>query len=107
MAWGFPAVTLIKVTPGSRTPGQATGGVNATSASHSAKGIQESYRDNEIDSVAVKIGDRKVLILGATLPAGVVPVPGDRVISEGVTYSVVNVSRDPAAATYTLQARGS
>jgi hypothetical protein len=32
-------------------------------------------------------------------------VPGDRVTARGKSYSIIDVSSDPALATYTLQAR--
>lgn len=103
---GLLPATLIKVTPGTRTPGSLTGGANATTASYSARGILVEYDDKEIDGTLVVKGDKQVLLLGATIASSKIPVPGDSVTIEGYTYNIIKVSRDPAAATYSCQVRG-
>lgn len=106
MGPGLLAATLIKVFPGTRTSGNLAGGTNASTLSYPARGFTESYRASQIDGDLVRRGDRKVVLLGATIPGRVVPEAGDRLTIEGRTFSVVRVERDPAAATYTLQVRG-
>lgn len=104
---GVLDLTLIKVTPGTRTGGQLTGGTNPTTASTAGKGFIDDYQDRQIDETVIRRGDRRVLIVGNSLSGGsVIPAAGDQVTIEGATYEIVNVARDPAAATYTCQVRG-
>ena len=106
MGSGLLAATLVSVTPGTPTPGSLTSGSNPTTVSSSCRAVMEDYLDREVDGTLVVVGDRKVLILGASLPSGVIPEPGDRVTIESSTFDVIRVMRDPAAASYTCQARG-
>ena len=48
-------------------------------------------------------GDRRVTILADTLR--ITPKPGDSVTIKGVAMIIIKVTSDPAAATWTLQAR--
>lgn len=107
MSAGLLDLTLIKITPGTRTVGQLTAGTNPTSASTAGKGIIDDYQDRQINETTIKRGDRRVLIIGNSLSGGaVIPEAGDQVTIEGATYEIVGVERDPAAATYTCQVRG-
>lgn len=99
-------VTLTKVAAGSRTPGSLTGGVNPTISTVSTSGIIDDYSEYQVDGTIVVRGDRRLLLIGKPLTdAGVVPAPNDRATIEGTEYNIVNVQRDPAAATYTCQVR--
>ena len=100
----LPAV-LTKVTPGTRTAGSLTAGTNSTSVDHDCRGFIDDYDASQIDGTLIKMDDHKVTIIGGTLPAGVIPVQNDHVFIEGTTYEIIRVKRDPAAATYTCQAR--
>ncbi len=97
--------TLTKVIPGARTPSNLPGGTGATTADYTARGIIEDYTDAQIDGTLIAAGDRKVLLLGASIAGAAVPMPGDRVTIEGATYNVRRVERDPAGATYSLTVR--
>lgn len=101
----LPEVRLTRRTESTRTDGQLTGGKTVKEKNHNTVGIVEEYSEGQIDGEIVKMGDRKLLIIAANLPTGVVPQPGDRARTENVIYDVVAVKRDPAAATYTLQVR--
>lgn len=111
---GVLPLTLVKREPGSRTPGSLSAGTNPTTTSHTGRGFISDYSEVQIGQQAgggegrtlVQRGDRRVIILGNTLSPAAVPEPGDRVTIEGDEYSIVNVMRDPAAATYTCQVRG-
>ena len=106
-AGGLIPLTLLTRTGGTRTTGDPAGGRNATESPSTGQGIIEDYLDDEIDGTVVRQGDRRVLIMGASLPSGVVPSTNDSVTIEGRTYKIVGpVKRDPAAASYTCQARG-
>lgn len=80
----------------------------AASTSIPCRGFIEDFSSRSIDGTLIKAGDRKITLLGATLK-GVEPDPGvarDRVLVEGKTWAVHRiVSRDPAGATFIIQAR--
>ena len=103
---GVLPTVLTKVTPGTRTPGDLTGGTNPTTTDYSARGFLDDYRDFQIDGTIIQRGDRIALLIGDTIASSQVPEPGDKITVEGATYNVVNVKRDPAAATYECQVRG-
>lgn len=96
--------TLTKVTPGQRT--ESTGGTNPTSKPYPCQGIIEHYVGRQIDGTRIRANDRRILLIANSLPAGIVPAHGDRVTIEGSTWNVVTLEdRDPAGATYVVQAR--
>lgn len=99
-------MSLSKVTPGTRSPTDPSAGTNPATRSYPCRGILESYRDSQFDGTIIQRGDRKALILGGTLPTGIIPTSGDAVSAEGSVFKVVAVDRDPDAATYTCQVRG-
>jgi hypothetical protein len=103
---GLLDATLTVVTGAARTAGSLTGGTNPTTTSHTAKGFLDDYKDFQIDGTIVQRGDRMVVLLGASIDPAAVPTAGDRVTIEGESFNIVNVERDPAAATYTMQVRG-
>lgn len=102
---GLPVITLIKVTTGTRDPNDPTAGNRATEKSYKGRGFLDDYKDYQIDETTIRRGDRKILVTGSSLN-GIVPSAGDSIIAEGITFSIINVKRDPAAATYTCQGRG-
>jgi hypothetical protein len=94
-------------TYGSRTTGSLSDGQAASFRRYNFRGIQTDYKTTEIDGTRVIRGDKRVLIIGGTLPSGIVPGPDDEVEIEGRTLRIVALERrDPAAATYVVQARG-
>ena len=96
--------TLHVVTEGTRGA-NLTGGTNPTETDHTVKGFVDDYRDREIDGTIIQRGDRKITLLGGSLPSGVVPKVQDKVTAEGIKWTIVNVMRDPAGATYECQSR--
>ncbi len=105
MSSGLLPATLHHTTPGVRTPGDPTAGTNPTTTDHACRGIADDYRDAEIDGTVVLANDRKVLLIGNSIVGLVVPEQNDGVTIEGVRYTIINIKRDPAAATYLCQAR--
>ncbi|HEU4727678.1 MAG TPA: hypothetical protein VFT22_07310 [Kofleriaceae bacterium] len=99
--------TLIRVAAGTRTAGTVTAGTNPTSTSYAVQAIPVDTRTLMRDGTLITGVDRAIRILGATLPSGVVPIPGDRITLEGTTSTIVaeGVSRDAASATYLCQCR--
>ncbi len=106
MSSGLLPATLHSIAIGTRTAGDPTAGTNPTTTDHACRGIQDDYNENEIDGDLVRVGDRKILLIGNSIAELVVPKPNDEVTIEGRRYTVVRVKRDPAAATYLCQGRG-
>lgn len=108
VAPGVLDATLVKVAPGTRTPGSLTAGTNPTTTNYACRGFIDSQRVQFADGAAVKEGRKMVVLIGDTIDSGsgVAPAPGDRIIIEGTTYVIPEggtIDRDPAAATYTCE----
>ncbi|MBK4723439.1 hypothetical protein JJL56_31810 [Azospirillum sp. YIM DDC1] len=75
---------------------------------HPCKGLVTGYSDHVIAGGIVRATDKRAIILGATLPDGVRPRPGDRITTpEGIisivpagTTGAPPVQSDPAGAAY-------
>lgn len=106
MASGLLPVTLIKEIPGARGAVLSAGQPLAPK-SYACRGFTDEYKLNQFDGNTILRGDKKILILGDTLPKGITPEGNDRVVCENITYVIQGVpERDPAAATYVCQVRG-
>jgi len=101
----LPKYKLQKRSVASRVSGSLTSGKKVSFRSFTCRGMLDSYDESRIDETNIKTGDRRVLILGDSLPKGVAPQPDDRILAEGATFTIINVMRDPDAATYTCQVR--
>jgi hypothetical protein len=106
-----PAV-LIKVTPGTRTPGAVTGGTHPTTVSYAAEGIEASLTSLRLSGALITGVTAAIRLLGSTIASGQVPVSGDRISIDGRTYTIaadeggrLAVTRDPAAASYLCQCK--
>ena len=90
----------------SRDPADSTK-VITVETNHACKGFIDVFTDKWVNGTTVKIDDHKIVILGASLPTGIVPEPGDKITAEGKVYVIVKdgVTRDPAGATYECQSR--
>lgn len=96
--------TLVETVVGART-GDVTAGRAQTAVNHSFEGVLDDYETDEVDGTTVQAGDRRVLVIAGSLVSPVVPQPNWNVTIEGQTYRVTRVLRDPAAATWELNAR--
>ncbi len=76
---GVKPCTLIKVVPGTRTPGAIAGGTNPTETPYAATGWIESYTADDIDNDLIRADDRRISILGASIALGQTPAPDDKV----------------------------
>ncbi len=101
---GLLDATLTKVT-GTTRQANRTGGTVESTTSHTCKGVMEDYTARQIDGTIVQVGDRRVLLLGASISPAAVPEANDRITIEGETLYVLRVERDPAAAAYVCQVR--
>ena len=103
VAPGVLEVTLTKFAPGTRTPGQLTGGTNPTSTTYACRGFIDSQSRTYLKGSRTQTSSVVVVLIGDTISGGsVAPSDGDLVTIEGTTYVINDIDRDPAAATYTL-----
>lgn len=79
---------------------------------HACKALLTNYSDFRRQALGIPATDRLVLVLGASLPAGVIPAKGNRITAPDpakglapATFEVISITGDPAAAVYKLQAR--
>lgn len=102
---GFPTGTLTKITPGTRTPGDITGGTNPTTTTHTFNGFLESKEVRRPEQVGASVVP-VISILGASVSPVAVPDVNDEVLIEGATYILVRLTeRDGAAALYEFEAQ--
>ena len=93
---GFGPMTLISVTPGTRDPNEPSKGNNPTTTSHACKGRQgvrrsgywQFWQNAQASNGTSRTSFVGFTILGATLPTGVTPKAGDRVVHKGKTYTI-------------------
>lgn len=97
---GVNDATLTKVTTGTRTGGQLTGGANPTSATYACKGFVDMLDRNRIDGTLAADTDVIVAIIGDSIAGGQTPTAGDRVTILGAEYNIIQVEVDPALAVY-------
>jgi hypothetical protein len=105
---GVLAVTITREAPTTeRDPDNLTGGLTrAPPQSWACQGFWEDFTGQPPPGVEVLLNDRKAVLIGDTLPAGVVVQQGDGLTIEGQTLWVVKlINRDPAAAVYVYQCR--
>src|SRR5215831_14215893 len=104
--------TLIKVTPGARTPGAISAGTHPSTTVYPVQGIPVSMTPFRIAGTLIAGVDRVIKLFGATLPAGITPQPGNRIAIDGSTSTIVGdsgglraVTVDAAKAVYACQCR--
>ena len=100
----LPRGVLSKEVQGSRDPDNLAGGRSGTSTSHTFRGIRIGLESLRKDTILPDARDA-VLIIGDTIRPAAIPVTNDKVLVESITFTVVGVSRDPDAATYTCQVK--
>lgn len=93
--------------PGSPSPDGQGGWIEGAATVHPVRLIVSDYSDflRSQDSGAFGAKDRRVIVLASSLPSGVVPAVDQELVAEGVTWRALRVVRDPAGATYEIQAR--
>lgn len=95
---------VLKVPADAESDGQG-GFIPGTPVSKTCKVLVDDFSDYRRQALGVPANDRKIIVLAASIEDGAVPAPGYIVTAQGRDWSVVSVVRDPAAATYELQAR--
>lgn len=91
--------------PGTPTSDGQGGTIPGTPVSKACKVLVEDYSDFRRQALGIPANDRKIIVLADSIADGAVPAPGYTITAEGRDWSVISVARDPAAATYELQAR--
>jgi hypothetical protein len=98
--------TITKRTRGERDPAALTAGRPVIATNFTCTGFWDDYTGMPPAGIEVKLGDRRAVLIGDTIPAGAIPDRDDAITIEGATLYVVQLeSRDPAAAVYTYQCR--
>lgn len=98
--------------PGERQPDEQGGWKAGDPTSHSCKALVTDYSDYRRLTLGIPASDRLVLVLGASLPAGVIPAKGHKITAPdparglaSATFEVIALGGGPAGALYRLQAR--
>ena len=93
--------TLRKITYSAFNPADPTASPTQTVVTHTFKGIFDLYDQRRFGDTAIKTGERIVLLLGESLPHGVLPEVDDEIVLEGDTVKIVGpIVRDPDKASY-------
>ena len=91
--------------PGTPTSDGQGGWTPGAPTSKTCKALVEDYSDFRRHSLGIPANDRKIIMLAASIQDDATPEVGQTITAEGRDWQIVAVSRDPAAATYELQAR--
>lgn len=94
----------LKVSSGRDSNGQG-GWIPRAAVSHPCKALVDDFSDFRRLNVGIPASDRKIILLAQSLPVGVAPAVGQTITAEGRDWQIISVSRDPAEATYEVQAR--
>jgi hypothetical protein len=108
---GFGSLTLTRVTPGTRTPGDPAAGNNPTTTDYPCKGRLGMKKSTVVQgNTLVRTQSLVITILGATLPTGITPRVNDTIVRNGVTYTITTdgaVNPDGLGAVYDCSVRTS
>lgn len=81
-------------------------------ADHPCKAIVTDYSDYRRQSLGIPATDRQIIVLAASLPAGVVPAKGHSITASDPSkagaqtkFEVIGKTGDPASALWKLQGR--
>lgn len=70
---------------------------------HDCTGWLDTFDARDIDGTLILQTDRKAFVILSSLD--MTPSTNDRLVVSGVTYTIINVQRDPASTCWVLQAR--
>lgn len=100
------------IVPGPQVSDGQGGYISGPPTSYPCKALMTDYSDFRRASLGIPGTDRLVLVLGGSLPAGVIPAKGHKITApdpaKGLapsTFEVIAKTGDPAAALYELQGR--
>lgn len=103
-------VTITRAIRGARQAGNLTGGQPATPAAFECRGFWDDFTGTPPPGVMVELGDRKLVLIGDTVPDGGLPLLNDACTvhesgGDVTLYCVQRAGRDPAGAVYAFQCR--
>lgn len=98
----FRDATLSRV---SARASDGRGGHAETITTDACKALVTEYTAWQRQSAGIPANERKILVLASTLASGMAPRTGDEITIQGRAWSVIEVSSDPANATYECRAR--
>lgn len=106
----FSDATLL--VPGGKVPDGQGGFTTSSTGLHGCKALVTDYDDYRRQTLGIPGTDRLVLVLGASLPADVIPRAGHKITAldpangfAATTFDVIAKKGDPAGALYRLQGR--
>tara|TARA_R110000796_G_scaffold242033_2_gene363955 strand:- start:465 stop:845 length:381 start_codon:yes stop_codon:yes gene_type:complete len=103
---GIPQATLLSRSLGAVNAADLTAGRPIVETAYACLAFIDAYDTKRFGSSVIQEGTRVVLIIGDSLPAGVIPQDEDRITLEGTTFHITGqIQRDPAAATYVMEIR--
>ena len=98
--------------PGAKVSNGQGGFTTGSPTDHPCKALVTRYSDYRRQALGIPATDRQVLVLGASLPAGVIPAKGCKITAPDpakglalTTFEVIAIDGDPASALYRLQGR--
>lgn len=98
--------------PGPAVPDGQGGFTNGPSAIYPCLVLVTDYSDYRRQTLGIPATDRQVLVLGASLPSGIIPAQGHKITAPDpakgmamTAFDVIAKTGDPAGALYKLQAR--
>lgn len=89
--------------PGAATSDGQGGFTYGSPTEHACKAIVDQYSAFRRQADGIPANDRRIIVLGHGLTVD--PKPGHTITAEGRDWSVIDVSRDPAGASWELQGR--
>ena len=97
--------------PGQKVSDGQGGFTTGQPVTHGCKVLVADYSDYRRQSLGIPATDRQILVLGASLLAGIVPAKGHKITAPDPSaggalraFEVIAKSGDPASALYRLQA---
>lgn len=89
--------------PGTQVSDGQGGYIAGPPADHPCKALVDDYSDVRRSALGIPANDRKIIILAASM--AVSPAVGHTIRAEGRDWSIISLTRDPAAATWEVQGR--
>lgn len=99
----FLDATLTRVTIASPSPDAPFDPVATTTTTYTCKAIHEEFSLRDRADGTIEQRDRKVIILAGSL--SVTPITDDSITIRGERFKIMDVTSDPALATWTCRAR--
>jgi hypothetical protein len=98
------AVTITRSGTTGGDPADPGSGTTVTT-DYPCQGFVDSYSAFDVANSLVLAGDVKIVVIANSLDMPSQPSPGDIVTARGRSYSIINVSADPALALFEIQGR--